>query len=357
MSSSSAPGDDQIWFFLRESMSSDKFTLKQLQFSDIRKKKPGLTLRDCLNLVGSKGDLDDYAFYIHCASMTAAVRLLSDESLEVTYKLYCRGADVVTITIRRANEPSPNSTRAPSHNNSLAARRKVTEPRGRVTSEVFIQPATRHASGSIDIVSGEVMIQQEEMVTIDVGGGDFVTLNKDYLTLWIEACLREGKALTDMVLSEQVWQRSLIRGSSKDTYLPYWNAFTTARLGRESVLSEIATNVGNFPQDCQNFIHDLRVYGTDMKARARLDKTGHEFYLGEPYFSDRVVRKLLSIPTQSGTLSTDLRNNKGQAFAKAFAGLKVQDTNVAKPSLVKKASGYLKDKLGGGSGSGGKKRK
>jgi hypothetical protein len=58
---------------------------------------------------------------------------------------------------------------------------------------------------------------------------------------------------------------------------------------------------------CQNFIRDLRCYGGDKGARNRLDSTGHEFYLGQPYFSPKTVSKLLSIPTINGTLQTDLR--------------------------------------------------
>ncbi|KAF4553949.1 Hypothetical protein D9617_5g068240 [Elsinoe fawcettii] len=402
MSSSPAQDDDQIWFFLQESTSSQNFTLKQRNFSDIRKKKGGFSLRDCLDTVGANGDASAYAFYIHCSSMAAAVRLLSDESLKVTHGLYCRKADVVTITIRGANEPSPNSSRAPSHQSSLAARRRVTEPRGRIVSEIFIQPRARHASGSVDVASGEVMTEQDEMVTIDVGNRDFVTLNKDYLTLWIESCLRDGKVLTDIVvdsygagrtirhdkLTEDVWQRSLIRAPPKDTFLPYWTTFVKARLGRESVLSDIIRDNKDFPQSCQNFIHDLRTYGSDAKSRSRLDKTGHEFYLGSPYFSNRVVQKLLRIPTQAGTLDTDLRaladkrreggdicaahdlaplyegvlgvawnKGKGKAIATAFEGLSVENPGTPKQSLGKKASGFLKDKFTSGSGSGSGKKK
>ena len=39
--------------------------------------------------------------------MAAAVRLLSDESILVTYNLYCQKDDVVTILVRGINEPSP----------------------------------------------------------------------------------------------------------------------------------------------------------------------------------------------------------------------------------------------------------
>jgi hypothetical protein len=58
---------------------------------------------------------------------------------------------------------------------------------------------------------------------------------------------------------------------------------------------------------CQNFIRDLRCYGGDKGARNRLNSTGHEFYLGRPYFDSKTVNKLLTIPTINGTLQTDLR--------------------------------------------------
>jgi hypothetical protein len=65
-----------------------------------------------------KDEVQKFAFYLHSASMAAAVRLLSDESILVTYNLYCQKDDVVTILVRGINEPSPNTSRSPSHQNS-----------------------------------------------------------------------------------------------------------------------------------------------------------------------------------------------------------------------------------------------
>jgi hypothetical protein len=55
-------------------------------------------------------------------------------------------------------------------------------------------------------------------------------------------------------------------------------------------------------------IPDLRVYQSEVKARDRLDKTGHEFYLGKPYFEPAIVQKQLLLPTTTGTLEKDLRS-------------------------------------------------
>jgi len=122
---------DQLWFFLKEDMTLPKFTQKQYTLLDVRQN--GITLQSSLSITSTKGNTENFAFYIHSASMAAAVRMLTDESIWVTYKLYCQKDPVVTILIRDANEPSPNTSHAPSHSNSYAERRKVS--RGKIIPE------------------------------------------------------------------------------------------------------------------------------------------------------------------------------------------------------------------------------
>ncbi|KAI1380987.1 hypothetical protein F4677DRAFT_441316 [Hypoxylon crocopeplum] len=83
--------------------------------------------------------------------MAAAVQVLSDESTIATYNLYCRRDPVVTITIRKAEDPSPNTSRSSSHENSLDGGWKASASHGLLVLELFIQPRVRHVSGSTDV--------------------------------------------------------------------------------------------------------------------------------------------------------------------------------------------------------------
>ena len=116
------------------------------------------------------GDTAKFAFYIHSQSMAAAVQLLSDESIITTYNLYCQTDPAVTITVRKATDPSPNSSRAMSHEGLLAERRKVLAKRGLLYPELFIQPRARHMSGSSDVFTLEPIRDEEQMVSIHHGG-------------------------------------------------------------------------------------------------------------------------------------------------------------------------------------------
>ncbi|KFY25204.1 hypothetical protein V491_01873 [Pseudogymnoascus sp. VKM F-3775] len=252
-------------------------------------RKNGLTLKDCLTILNIKGEVGIFAFYIHSGSMAAAVRLLTDESILVTYNLYCQNDPVVTILIRGIDEPSPNTSRAPSHQNSLAERRKVS--RGALVPEIFIQPPPRHASGIVDVSTMEKIEDESEMVTINMGNNDFVTFTMEYLLCWITSQLDDGKSLTDIIvqsfgpdgvmrkvqLSTEIWQQSLIRGPWQSSFLPLWNDYNQVRSTREAMLASLAQEVPNFTQMCQNFIYDLHKFTGDKGARSRLDSTGHEF--------------------------------------------------------------------------------
>jgi hypothetical protein len=170
---------DQLWFFLKEEMVLPKFTQKQYTLFDVQ--TDGITLQNCLNITSTQGSTERFAFYIHSASMAAAVRMLTDESIWVTYKLYCQNDPVVMVLIRDANDPSPNTSRAPSYNNSFAERRKVS--RGKIIPEIFIQPPVRHASGSMDVSTMERIddVPEFEKVTLNLGNENFETFTKEYL--------------------------------------------------------------------------------------------------------------------------------------------------------------------------------
>jgi hypothetical protein len=170
---------DQLWFILKESMSEPSFLQKDITLSQIRQR--GLILNDCLRIVNVKGNPADFSFHIFSASMAAAVRLLSDESVLTTYRLYCQKDPVVVIFIRDANDPSPNTSKAPSHENSLRSRQSTARGRGKLVPELFIRPKPRHVSGSSDIGTLEEIKNEKDMVTVHLGGSDYVTFSKEYL--------------------------------------------------------------------------------------------------------------------------------------------------------------------------------
>lgn len=319
-------------------MTISQFVQVPVTFNEVQ--KLSITLDYCLRATRTSGSANDHAFYIHSASMAAAVRLLTDDSIIATYNIYCQKDSVVTITIRKASDPSPNSSLAASHQTSLAERRKVSGKRGLLLPDLFIQPRTRHVSGSSDIVTGEKITDESAMVTLRVGK-DFVTFTRDYLlgnagvfsvkriimtnifVGWISAQLAELRILTDICvqhynadgtlnevqLTAEIWQHSLIRGPWKDAFAPIWDEYIRQQCEREAMLEVIGREDPNFRQNCQNFIHDLRTFGTNRGAQARLEKTGHEFYMGNPYFNNHVRAKLLSLPvSKMGTLEQVLRN-------------------------------------------------
>jgi hypothetical protein len=80
--------DEQLWFFLKEDMNLPTFVQHQYTFADVRRN--GIKLENILTILNVKDEVQKFAFYLHSASMAAAVRLLSDESILVTYNLYCQ---------------------------------------------------------------------------------------------------------------------------------------------------------------------------------------------------------------------------------------------------------------------------
>lgn len=170
--------NNQLWFFLREQMSITQF--EQVTFTYEISNKTDLSLQFVLNVTKTKGHIRDYAFYMHSDSMAASVRLLSDESIIATYNLYCRNDAIVTIAVRPINDPSPNTSHTPSYHSSLAERRKVSQARGLLAPELFIQPKVRHVSGSTDPFTLETIDDEDNMVSLKQGD-EFVIFAKDYL--------------------------------------------------------------------------------------------------------------------------------------------------------------------------------
>lgn len=158
---------EQLWFFLQESMDANSFSQASFTLEEVR--KMDIKLNTCLEVTNSHGSPAEFAFYIHSRSMAAAVRLLTDDSIIATYNLYCQHDDVVLIIIRGKNDPSPNTSRAPSHQNSLAARQKASARRGVLATDLFIQPKVRHSSAATDISSLEEITDEDAMVSIRVG--------------------------------------------------------------------------------------------------------------------------------------------------------------------------------------------
>ncbi|RYP70419.1 hypothetical protein DL771_005460 [Monosporascus sp. 5C6A] len=312
--------EKQLWFFLREQMTIAQFTQAVLSLDDVR--KTDITLEYCLKATGTTGTVDDYAFYIHSASMAAAVRLLTDGSIIATYNLYCRRDPVVTITIRKATDPSPNTSLSASHQNSQAERRKISAQRGLLVPELFIQPRVPHVSGCSDISTGEAISDEDNMVTLRVGE-EFATFTKEYLLGWIGAQLADLRSLTDIrvqyctsdgmmgevQLTDEVWQHSLLRGQWKSTFAPVWDDYIRLQCERKTMLEKMTTEFPEFHQKCQNFVHDLRTFGANKGAQARLEQTRHEFYIGGSYCNDSMRSQLLSLPvSKAGTLGNVLRN-------------------------------------------------
>lgn len=113
--------EDQLWFIVRESTTSTRFEQRAMTLEQIQ--EAGVTLKKFLEWTNTTGNETEFSFFIHSNCMKAAVQLLNDESIYAIYRLYCQKDPIVTIHIRKVHEPSPNSSRAPSHQKVLAERR------------------------------------------------------------------------------------------------------------------------------------------------------------------------------------------------------------------------------------------
>jgi hypothetical protein len=174
--------NEQIWFFIWEKMkpkpSLAPYKQGYLPLSEVKK---GMTLTKILQIVGVDSPVDDHTFWIHSNSMKAAVQLLNDNSIQMTWKLYCESDSVVTIHIRPAADPSPNTSKAPSHSASLAERRKVSGRR--TVSDIFTRSPLEHVTSGLDATSLEPIknLKEGDKVTISTGEGKVETFSKEYL--------------------------------------------------------------------------------------------------------------------------------------------------------------------------------
>lgn len=165
-----------------KSRSSLPYGFKQGYTTLEKVQRKGISFEDCMEIAGIQGNISDYSFWIHSNAMKAAVQLLSNESIMVTWGLYCRSDAIVTIHIRKKSDPSPNTSRAASHSASLAERRKISGPRVNV-SEVLLRPPLRHVSTDLDAMTLEPIkdLGEDEKVILNLGGGKVETFSKGYL--------------------------------------------------------------------------------------------------------------------------------------------------------------------------------
>lgn len=108
-------------------------------------------------------------------------------------------------------------------------------------------------------------------------------------------------------LTSQIWQTSLTRGPWRDPFLALWNKRTAVKSATEDSISNLCKSVPDFSVKCEQVVRDLRVFGQDAGAQARLEGTGDGFYLGLPYFSSSTRKGILGIPTRNGLVADKLR--------------------------------------------------
>ena len=101
----------------------------------------------------------------------------------------------------------------------------------------------------------------------------------------------------------------MVRGPWKDAFAPLWQKYTIVTSQRQSAVAQLRRENTKFGDSCQSFIYDLRTYGS-KGSRARLDETGHEFFLGQPYFEPLIVEAILGLPTIQGSVSDQLQSLK-----------------------------------------------
>lgn len=170
---------EQVWFIVRETTTGRAFKVWQTSLKDITAKGP-LTREKCLKVTDTEGKPDQFAFYIYSQSMAAAVQVLSSDAIRVTHGLYCTRDHVVQIFVRDANDPSPNTSRATSYQESLKMIKQRLGAR-QAFPEVALRPPRLHVKGSSDLTTDDSITEDDEKVTIGLGSDDAITVTKDYL--------------------------------------------------------------------------------------------------------------------------------------------------------------------------------
>jgi hypothetical protein len=322
---------------LYEETSKTDFALDKKTFDEIA--TVGFSLRSMLSFIG-RGDQNpnDYSFFIFSDSMKAAVQLLNDKSVFVIYRLYCENDDAVTIIVRPAADPSPNSSQCPSAPESLRQRRKLSGKHN--LQNVFVRPVVPKDTKNLDAETLLPISQlpENQKVVLDLGRGRFETFSASYIlgrnlllaslifwlisivVGWIMAEVEKGTPLDNIVvtsitpkgrplnirLDKDVWTRSLLRCPTKDQFLGIWNTFSELAVGKTDALNAITDGFPYFLNNARIFIQDLKFFGSKPEARARLLGTNHVFFLGQPYFSSAAVDKILALPMPPSTLQGHL---------------------------------------------------
>lgn len=328
--------EEQIWFFIWECVQQrprlPQYMQGYLPLSEVSK---GMSLERALKISGASGQVDDHSFWIHSNSMKATVQLLSDDSMHITWKLYCQQDAVVTIHIRPYTDPSPNTSRAASHQQSLVERRKLSGRRK--VSDIFIRPPLSNITSSLDAMSLEPIsgLQDGDKVTLDLEGGKQETFSKQYLLGkklifqktsrtdncpgWIGSGIVDGKDVTNIVietlaknrrpiqitLSDTIWHTSLLRGPWKDEFQSLWEMSKSWSHRKTEALNQLK-QIPNFELMSKGFMRYLRCFGFDQDAQNRLNNTNHEFFLGPPYFTSDTVERILQMPFAKSTVGEEL---------------------------------------------------
>lgn len=114
---------NQTWLFLYESTQSPHYHLTQRTFS--RDEIRDLRILDIFRCIKIKGDVGDFAYFIHSESMKHPILLLDDDCIWPIWKKRCKRDKVVTIHIRLATDEHPADKRAANFIASRIARQEV----------------------------------------------------------------------------------------------------------------------------------------------------------------------------------------------------------------------------------------
>ena len=169
----------QLWFLIWEDIRSPAFNQIKITLDDV--KKDGLSLPKILQSLKLVGQPDKFSFFMHSASMQASVQMLKSEAVQATWHLYCKQDSIVTITVRKIDDPSPNSSRAPSYSKAMSQRRSAS---GNLTvPDIPVHTPPRNVSARLDPVSLEPIadLPEDQKVVLLSDDGDAQAVSKEYL--------------------------------------------------------------------------------------------------------------------------------------------------------------------------------
>ena len=172
--------DPQLWFLVGEDVNSQSFCQVKLTLEDV--KRDGISLSSIAALLSLGDPIEEYAFFIHSNSMQASVQMLNDRAIAATWQLYCQNDPIVTVIVRKASDPSPNTSRAPSYSNALIERR--TASGNLIVSDLPIHTPPRQVSSGIDSYTQQPLadLPETDKIIISDDHGDAQALSKEYLT-------------------------------------------------------------------------------------------------------------------------------------------------------------------------------